>query len=248
MTATDLYADPSLAAFYDHDNHWDADDRFVAALAEGRPRILDLGCGTGRLAIGLAARPGARVTAADPARAMLDIARTKPGADKVRWIEADARHLRLEERFDLICLTGHAFQVFLTRTDRRDALLTIAAHLAPEGLFIFDCRNPERREWEEWTPERSSETRDLPGIGRVTSWNEVAWDAARAVARYETLYRMEDDGQLFHATSEIAFPGRDELADLIADAGLVVDRWLGDWQGTTFTPGMAELIPIGRLP
>ena len=48
--------------------------------------VLDLGCGTGRLAIALAAR-GHLVTGVDPARASLDRARGKPGGDRVTWVD-----------------------------------------------------------------------------------------------------------------------------------------------------------------
>ena len=45
-----------------------------------------------------------KVTGADPASAMLDIARSRPGGERVEWVEADARSLSLETRFDLILL------------------------------------------------------------------------------------------------------------------------------------------------
>ena len=79
------FDDARIAALYDR---FDADrsdlDVYVAILTElGATRVLDLGCGTGTLAIMLAAR-GLHVVAADPAAAMLDVARGKPGATGVR--------------------------------------------------------------------------------------------------------------------------------------------------------------------
>ncbi|HVK90709.1 MAG TPA: class I SAM-dependent methyltransferase, partial [Mycoplana sp.] len=107
-----LFDDADLADFYDLENGWGADLDFCAGLAAQANSVLDLGCGTGELAIALG--EGRRVVGVDPATAMLDIARTKSGAERVRFIEADARTLRLGEHFDLIVMTGHAFQVFLT--------------------------------------------------------------------------------------------------------------------------------------
>jgi ubiquinone/menaquinone biosynthesis C-methylase UbiE len=78
-----------LAAVYDTLNPPGKDMLFYLDLA-GREAlsILEIGCGTGRLACALAER-GHRVTGTDPAPAMLDIARHRPGGERVIWIETD---------------------------------------------------------------------------------------------------------------------------------------------------------------
>src|SRR5947209_3347600 len=74
--------------------------------------VLDIGCGTGTLASSLAQR-GVEVVAVDPARASLDVARSKPDAHRVRWLHSDATALpRL--RADLATMTGNVAQVFIT--------------------------------------------------------------------------------------------------------------------------------------
>lgn len=242
-----LYHDPDLARFYDHDNGWSDDNAYCLALAEGSGPVLDLGCGTGRLAAAIASETGATVTGVDPARAMLDLAAARPGGDRVRWIEGDARSVRLGERFDLITMTGHAFQCLLTNADRAACLATIAAHLAPGGQFIFDTRNPARREWEGWHPDATRETRVHPTLGPITGWNDVSWDEVRQVATYDTFYRVEQTGHVTRARSEIGFVGQSDLARLIAAAGLKVTRWLGDWTGAPYRPDSVEIIPLGAL-
>lgn len=239
-----LYDDPELAGFYDHDNEARADFEYCLRLAAGARSVLDLGCGTGQLAAALA--EGRSVTGVDPAGAMLDIARKRPGGDRVEWIQADARSIRLDRGFDLVVLTGHAFQVFLTPGDQNAVLHTIAHHLAPTGRFIFDTRNPPRREWLEWGPEISLRVIDHPELGKVKAWNDATYDDAAGVVTYETHYEIVDSGRRFSAASKIAFPTKDVLTALIEEAGLAVDRWLGDWQGNGFTPEAPEIIPIGR--
>ncbi|CAM5400341.1 Trans-aconitate 2-methyltransferase [Mycolicibacterium aubagnense] len=133
--------------------------------------MLDLGCGTGQLTAALV--DGRAVVGVDPAGAMLDVAQRRPGGEKVDWIEADARTVRLGRKFDLIVLTGHAFQVFLTRDDRLAVLATIAAHLAPGGHFLFDSRNPMAEAWREWIPEPSQETVHHPRFGMVKGWYDA---------------------------------------------------------------------------
>ncbi|MFT5774191.1 methyltransferase domain-containing protein [Hyphomonas sp.] len=79
MVPVDLYyTHPRLAGIYDLGNAGAEARNFYLSLAGNSPRdILDLGCGTGLVCAAYAAR-GHRVTGADPPRAMLDVARSKP--------------------------------------------------------------------------------------------------------------------------------------------------------------------------
>ncbi len=240
-----LYHDPALVDFYDLENDGRDDFNFCARLAEGADSVLDLGCGTGEFAVSLA---GTRtVFGVDPAEPMLAIGRAKPGAEGVTFVAGDARTIRLGRRFDLIVLTGHAFQVFLSDADRRAVLETIAAHLTPGGRFIFDSRNPQQREWEEWTPALSQRVIEHPRFGAVEAWNDVAYAPETGIVTYETHYAIAATGTRLAASSRIAFPDKDTLAATIAAAGLTVERWLGDWEETPWHADAKEIIPIGRL-
>jgi SAM-dependent methyltransferase len=240
-----LYSDPDLVQFYDIENERGVDFDYCVRFACDARSVLDLGCGTGQLAAALA--DGRSVTGVDPASAMLDIARTRAGGESVDWVEADARNVRLGRRFDLVLLTGHAFQVFLTPEDRKAVLGTIAAHLAPGGRFIFDTRNPAVQEWLEWTPERSHRMLDHLGLGTIKAWNDVRRDAATGVVTYSTHYEIPGRREVLSAESKIAFPAKEELAGMIDETGLVVDEWLGSWLGAPYSPASPEIIPIGRL-
>ncbi len=240
-----LYQDAELAQFYDLENDWAADLDYCRDLAKDARSVLDLGCGTGRVVAELAG--GRDVVGVDPAEPMLDIARTRPGGDEVSWVRADARSVRLEQKFDLVVLTGHAFQVFLTEQDQRAVLETIAAHLTPEGRFVFDSRNPDVEEWREWTPDASRYTFEHPALGQIEAWNDVCRDPDTGLVTYETHYRAEAAGRRFSASSHLRFSARDELERLIGGAGLQVDSWLGDWDGGPWRSGCPEIIPVGRL-
>ena len=240
-----LYADPELVQFYDLENAWAADQDYCAGLAETAGSILDLGCGTGLFLSRLA--EGRTAVGVDPAGAMLEIARQRPGGDRVTWVEADARRLRLDQRFDLIVLTGHAFQVFLDADDQRAALATIAAHLAPEGTFVFDSRNPLAEAWRRWTPTASKRALRHPRLGEVVAWNEAAHDPQTGIVTYRTHYEVAADRRRFSAESKIRFTPQERLAALLEEAGLAVEAWLGDWHGQAFTAASPETIPVGRL-
>jgi SAM-dependent methyltransferase len=240
-----LYGEPELAQFYDLENGWGADLEYCLGLASKATSVLDLGCGTGMfLARAAAARKAVGV---DPAAAMLAIARRRPGGDRVTWVEADARTVRLDRRFDLVVLTGHAFQVFLTDDDQRAVLATIVAHLGPGGRFVFDTRNPAAEAWRAWTPAQSQRRFKHPALGPVEAWNDAAYDSETGIVTYQTHYRITASGRRLSASSRIRFTPRAELAGCLRVAGLAIDAWLGDWSGSAYVSGSPEIIPVGRL-
>jgi len=108
-----------------------------------------LGCGTGRLGCSLVER-GHPVTGVGPAAAMLTVAKAKPHGEHVEWVESSAQTYKSQQRFDLIVMTGHAFQILLTDADALAVLGTMRAHLKQGGRVAFETRNP-RVDWaSEW--------------------------------------------------------------------------------------------------
>ena len=77
---------------------------------------------------------------------MLGVARARPGAEAVTWVHSDGQSLRLAPRFDLITMTGHAFQALLSDEATVALLAAAARHLKSEGRFAFETRNPAQRE------------------------------------------------------------------------------------------------------
>jgi SAM-dependent methyltransferase len=252
LKADRLFRDSQLVDFYDYDNRWGPDDDCCLALAENATSVLDLGCGTGRLTTALADN-GREVVGVDPAKAMLDVAKARPSAnsvtwiDPVTWIESDARNIRLGRNFDLILLTGHAFQVFLCKADQAAVLQTISEHLGPTGRFIFDSRNPVVEEWREWNETESLHQFQHATFGAIKPWNTAQHDHVTGNVTYQTNYIVSATGQHFSATSCIRFTPQPELERSLAESGLAVDQWFGDWNGGNFAPNSPEIIPIGHL-
>lgn len=207
--------------------------------ARGPIRILDLGCGTGRLACELAGQ-GHRVTGADPAPVMLAVARRRPGAERVEWIEAGALDLHLEDRFDLAIMTGHVFQVFLEDEEIASVLRGLRGHLCPGGRAVFETRNPAARIWERWAPEvpRRIETAD---IGVVES-HRVVTAIEGEIVTYEHHMRYGEARRV--NSNRMRFVTQGELTGFLAAAGFTDVTLHGDWDGTPAGPEQPELIVV----
>ena len=108
---------------------------YVDALLRPGSRVLDAGCGTGRVGVELARR-GHRVTGVDSDPSMLAVARTHAG---VRWLDADLAALDHGERFDLVVAAGNVV-VFLAPGTEPAAVGAMAAHLQPGGLLVCGWR------------------------------------------------------------------------------------------------------------
>ena len=181
------YADPRLAALYDALNPPDAAAAFYLSLSGTLPAGSWTWARTGQLACELAAR-GHDVTGADPAAAMLALARARPGGGRVRWIQADAASLATEPRFDLIIMTGHVFQLLLEDDEVRAALRALARHLAPGGRIAFETRNPAVREWQDWNPRDTRQRVQAAGLVADVHYDISA--VAGELVTYETWFRF----------------------------------------------------------
>jgi SAM-dependent methyltransferase len=108
------------------------------AKIHGSP-ILELGCGTGKLAIPLA-EAGFSVVGLDNSPALLQFAANK--SDDVRWVEGDMRRFELNEKFALIMLPSNNLGHLHTPEDFRGCIGSVKRHLRPGGVFVIDVFAP----------------------------------------------------------------------------------------------------------
>jgi len=227
-----IFAHPRLAEVYDV---FDADrsdlDAYVAVADELTGRldtgsvpatIVDVGCGTGSLAVRLAAL-GYTVVGVDPAAASLNVSRAKPHADAVTWIEGDATALPgLDLSADLAVMTGNVAQVFLADEDWTGTLRAIAATLRSGGHFVFETRRPQRRAWEDWAAETAPVVREVPGVGAVEQRMEV-FGVELPYVSFRYTYRFPD-GTVVTSESTQRFREREDLQATLTECGFdVVD-------------------------
>jgi len=236
------FEDPRLVEVYDATCPWSRDDDFFVSVVEeagAEIRVLDLGCGTGRLALGLAAR-GHTVTGVDPAAASLAAARAKPGADRVTWIEGTSAVLP-DGSFDAALMTSHVAQFFVGDTEWAALLADVHRALVPGGRLTFDARDPDDRGWERW-PEQWDRTVALPGGGTVAQSVEVTRVAGGLVS-HTIRYRFADGTDLA-SDATLRFRSEADLRRSLADAGFTVEAVFGGWDRRPVGAGDGELLVL----
>lgn len=216
-----IFAHPRLAAVYDafDDDRGDLTAYVDIAGELGARNVLDVGCGTGCLAL-LLADGGRAVVGVDPAAASLAVARAKPGSERVTWLDGDATTLP-DLAVDLALMTGNVAQVFLGDDDWSRTLQGIRRALRPGGHFVFETRRPERRAWEDWAADTAPARVEVPGIGAVERRLEVT-DVRLPFVSFRCGYRFLADDTVLTSDSTLRFRGRDEVAASLADHGFAV--------------------------
>lgn len=218
-----LFEHPRLAAIYDALDGDREDLAAYVAMADefGACRVLDIGCGTGTLAL-LLAEKGVEVTGIDPAAASLQVARAKPGGERVTWLLGDATDLR-GVRADLATMTGNVAQAIVDPLGWRNTLRCIHSALVSGGRLAFESRGPGRRAWEQWNRAATYRTSNIAGAGIVDSWVEVT-DVSGSLVSFRWTWTFASDGVTLTSDSTLRFRERDELvSDLLASGFAVAD-------------------------
>ena len=245
MTRLDRhYVDPRLVKLYDVENPRGDDTDFYLALAEelGARRIIDLGCGTGLLTCELASADR-QVLGVDPSPAMLAVARRRPDAGRVQWVEGDATTLGAPDA-DLVLMTGNVAQVFLEDADWLAALQAIHAALRQGGYLAFESRNPEDRAWERWNRSATYSRFDSPN-GPMETWLDLVRVGDGRIA-FEGHNVFLATGEVVVTESELRFRGLDELARSLSASAFALEHVYGDWHRGPLLAASRLMIFVAR--
>jgi SAM-dependent methyltransferase len=238
------FNDSRLTEVYDAECAWAEDDDYFVALVNETPlvRVLDLGCGTGRLALALAAS-GHIVTGLDPACASLTRAQSKPGADRVTWVQGTARSAP-SATFDVALMTSHVAQCFLTDDEWATTLAELRRALVGGGRLAFDARDPRARAWERWTPEDSRRQVHLPDGQVVSIWTDV--NAVENGTVSFTRHYSFSSGEELQSSSRLRFRTEQLLRESLAQAGFTVENVYGGWLREPVRVGSGEFVVVAR--
>jgi SAM-dependent methyltransferase len=217
-----IFADPRLAPLYDafDPDRSDLDHYLAMAQEFGARRVIDVGCGTGTFACLLSGR-GVEVIGVDPAGASLDVARTKPGADRVRWVLGDSSAVT-SLGADLVTMTGNVGQVFLEDAHFARVLRDLASGVREDGHVVFEVRDPARKAWESWTRAATWRRAEVAGLGAVISWVDVV-EVALPLVTFRWTFEFERSGEVLTSESTLRFRSREEIERAATHSGLVVD-------------------------
>jgi SAM-dependent methyltransferase len=239
------FADAGLAALYDRFCPWGSrgDFDFYLPMVMSAASVLDVGCGTGALLHGArAAGHTGRLRGLDPAAGMLAQARAR---SDIEWVHGDLSTVAWDREFDLVVMTGHAFQVLIGDEELRASLAAIRSALAEHGRFAFETRNPQVRAWTDWVPQRAVEVECAPGT-TVRMAHQVDEPVVGDLVSFTTTYTSAawDEPQVSRST--LRFLDAGSLTALLSAAGLAVVSQYGDWDGQPLGDASPEIITIAR--
>jgi hypothetical protein len=178
---------------------------------------------------------------------MLDVARGAHG-ESVEWVLGDLASKQWQEEFNLITMTGHAFQVLTEDEELRVALAAVRAALAPGGRFAFETRNPLVRAWERWIPEHWQEITDSAGVV-VRLAHQVELPVQGDLVSFTSTYSSPSWEHPQVSRSTLRFVGADALSGFLVGSGLEIEEQYGDWEDgiRNMVPGQRPSKPILRF-
>lgn len=231
-------------------------DFYVGLAREAAPPVLELGCGTGRIAIPIA-RAGVEIVGLDSSPPMLAKARERAsGLAQVRWVEADMRDFDLGERFGLVIIPYRAFQHMITVDDQKSCLACVRRHLRDDGRLAFNLFNPDlvamgrwlsdsRGDWRLWHDSADERTG-----GRILAWESRRYRvASQEVDNVWQVDEIDAEGRPAsqrYLDLHLRWFYRFEVEHLLALAGFEVEHLYGWFDGSGFADDSPEMVWVAR--
>jgi SAM-dependent methyltransferase len=231
------------------------DVEYYLEQCEGAESVLELGCGYGRFLLPLLEH-GLSVTGIELDPDMLEyarqmMARVPAGKPTARLIEADMRTFELGTYFDRVLIPFNTLFCLQNNEEVRATFSRIARHLRPGGKMILDVYHVEAEDLGDEPFEEPKEfLATVDGHGLLAEVYEGGgWDPATQQVRVEYEFHLETpEGekivpQVIH--HHYLFP--DQLRELLDSTGFEIERWDGDFQGSSFGEDSTQLVVVARL-
>jgi SAM-dependent methyltransferase len=229
--------DESLADMFDEATVDPVVD-FIANLA-GSGAALELGIGTGRIALPLAQR-GVRVHGIDLSEAMVARLRAKPGGDEIPVVIGDFAAATVDATFTVAYLVFNTIMNLTTQDEQVACFRNVARHLKPEGCFVIEVALPDLQRLP------PGETiRPFAVTAAHLGFDEYNVERQGLVSHH---YRIDDDGRVDILSIPFRYVWPSELDLMARIAGMKLrERWSG-WKGEPFTSDSRKLVAVWEKP
>jgi SAM-dependent methyltransferase len=228
---------------------------YVDVAREVGGRVLELGCGTGRVLLPIA-RAGLEIAGLDRSPSMLQRCIAKVALEppavrgRIALHEGDMRTFELETRFDVAIAPFRGVQHLIAAHDQESFFRNVRRHLEPGGRLVFDVFNPDPARLATPASEESEDTPWTPLDGgrrfRRTA-RVVAIDHAEQVSSVELIWYVRD-GRGDEQRRVQAFPmrwfRRDEVVALVERCGFTVRDVYGTLDPGPFTDRSPEIVIV----
>ena len=255
-----LYEDS--AALYDLSNERPsiaADIQFYEELIAPAESVLEVGCGTGRVALVLAER-GNRVTGIDLSPHMLKelcykIADRPSVSHHLTLSQADMRAFDLGRTFDWVIFPFRVFQALTTDEDRRLCLASVRRHMHEGSRAVVTLFNPDATILDGWGRKDVLDLELTDDTGRtVRRYQDQLWhDAEGQVIAATTRYEVWENGTLLethHDELELGYLYAEQCGALFASCGLAIANAFGgyDRRPLLADEGLEQIYVLGKAP
>ena len=220
-------------------------DRLAALTADaGGGPVLELGVGSGRIALPLVAR-GIEVHGIDASPAMVELLRAKPGGDRVVVTVGDMADLDLQGAtpFAVVFVAYNTFFNLASEAEQQRCLDRVAASMAPDGRFVLEAFVPAERPADGGRHEGSVVPRHIGADEVVLAVTSV--DHLEQTISGSNVHLTEQGIRLRPWHLRYATP--DQLDELAARSGLALDWRCSGWTGEPFTAASGVHVSAYRL-
>lgn len=243
----------ALARFYDLDYGEVTEDLlFYRSYAQrtGGP-VLELGVGTGRVALPLA-QAGFRVVGLDSSEAMLEAARGKIPARlkrRLRLVYGDMQEFALEERFPLAFIAANTFAHITLAEDRIRTLECVRGHLTEGGLLIL-ALSGQLGPWGRAGEVLLDWVKQDPSTGNtIAKFVSIQYDPTRQIQEITFIYdEVDEEGRVRRTivTFPLRYTSLPELELLLNQSSFAVEAVYGSYDLEPYRSESEHLIVVAR--
>ncbi len=232
------------APYYDDiHNEVGEETRLLKELAGDPPRALELGVGTGRVALPLS-QAGVKVTGIEISDDMISLLRAKPGGDEIEIIQGDFADVGVDTTFPLICVPFNTLFSLVTQDRQVECFQNVARALEPGGRFVLDAFMPDSERWDD------QNTRI--GVSSISSNRAHGYElsihdpATQKVVSH--LVKRLEDGSTVVLPVTVRYSWPSELDLMARLAGLELENRYAWYDKRPFTDTSGQHVSVYRKP